>query len=189
MKANFVGLELSNSSWNILGKVVKDTLLDYINLEKLSEFNNGSIYETQPHITLIYNESLNKGPNWLDWFITIKHRDLYKELVTIGEVSVPKVTINTFNNPDSRVLKFSLVDCNILDICRQYNTYLNELPLEESTYKIYKPHLTITYLKPDTPDKVIEDFKSKLILNDFQSFKLENILISNSESEFKIKIE
>lgn len=189
MIANFIGIEVSNPHWSQLGNKVKSELLDWIEFSKLDQFNTGSIYETQPHITLIYNESLNKGPNWLHWFMTVKNRDLYKQLVSIDSLSIKDVTIDTFDNPDSKVLKINCLDSNIIDICREYHDRLDEIALERSKYNIYRPHLTITYLKPDTPDSVIEDFKSKIVLKNYTEFKLENILITDTDHEFKIKIE
>lgn len=177
MIANYIGLHLSNPYWNALGGLVKNELGEYINIPKCIDNNLNQLFEPDAHTTIIYSDELTVGPNWLYWYITLKDRELFRsfqnKILNIDPV------IDTFDNVDCRVLKFNLNLTPGLEPIYELNSNLvSDLNLPK---KDYNPHVTITYLNPDTPDSVIDKFVSELDVSKFTEFKLDRFEIGTGD--------
>lgn len=182
----FVGLELSNPNWQNIGKLIESKYHQYIELSKCGSW--GKLYEPEPHITLYYNEDNDKGPNWMYWLTTVYGRDLYMKLKNNLILKFNKFVIDTFRNDDAIVLKIDVIksDCDQFDPLKQYHDLIesNCIP---GKFKDYNPHITITYLKPNTDqsiiDQIVSDIKS---IPSIRTYEITSIMLGGGEdSGFK----
>lgn len=110
-------------------KEIQDAIKD----DDVQEVGGKSGRETEFHITLLYG--------LLD---TVKDSEV-KEIVE--NFIAPEITfdkIGIFENDDMDVVKFDIKDKNLSEMNKQLKT----LPFK-SDYPIYKPHVTISYVKAD----------------------------------------
>lgn len=184
MKVNFIGLKLSNPYIESLLNKIRLEYLEYINIPICTEYGLTKGVETVPHVTLIYNNSLIKGPNWYHWLLSIKNRDHFKILMDSRKLITLDPVIDTFDRPESRVLKFNLSKCNHIDTLTELNRVLEFTAPEKSEFTQYNPHVTLTYLRSDTPDEVIDQLKSQLILKNYSEWDIEGVIISGDEEKF-----
>lgn len=184
MKVNFIGLRLKNPYIDSLLNKVRMEYLEYIDIPKCTELGLSKGVEDDPHITLIYNDSLIKGPNWYHWLLSIKNRDQFKILRDSKKLLIRSPKIDTFDNDDSRVLKFNFNDCNHIDVLTKLNEALESTASEKSKFTKYNPHLTITYLKSDTPDEIIDKLRSETIMGNYSEWDIDGVLISGEGSKF-----
>lgn len=184
MKVNFVGLKLSNPHIKSLLDKLRLEYLDYIDIPSCTEHGLSNGVETESHVTLIYNNSLVKGPNWYHWFLSIKNRDHFKVLRNSRKLLIQDPVIDTFDQSNYRVLKFNLSKCNHIDVLTELNKGLESTAPEKSEFTEYNPHITLTYLKSDTPDEVIDHLRSQLILKDYSEWDIEGVIISGDEKKF-----
>lgn len=187
IKVDFIGLMLSNPNHKELLDLIRKQYFEYINIPKCTEQGLLMGVELEAHVTLAYNKTFTKGPNWYYWLTTVKLRDLYKKISTAGKLVIPEVVIDTFDNEDSRVLKINVSNCNIMDVMRSYFEQIDETASERSVHQHYDPHITLTYLNPNTPDSVIEDLKSKVILSNYKEWDITHLQISG-EKTYKFEI-
>lgn len=190
MIVNFIGLELDNQYWSTIKRTITESrLFDYINYQKIKD-NTGStsICDEDPHITLAYSNEFTKGPNWFNWFLTIKNRDLYNQLRDYDDIRVSTPIVDIFDNPDSKVLKLNMSGCDCIEILRSYSEQLYNLTPNGSDWSNYNPHITLTYLKPETPLEYIEDFKNKLILSNYKSFQIKGFMMSEKDNPSPVRI-
>jgi len=180
MKVNFIGLLLENEHLEFLWNKLKTEYLDYIDIPKCVESGCPLGVETEAHVTIGYNETFQKGPNWYYWYMFIKNKDLMNELREKKVLKVPRVTIDTFNRDDKdfKVLKFNMSDCNIIDILQQYHDKLEETAEVKSEYTKYNPHITLTYLKKSTPEEVIDRLRSELLLSNYSNWDMVGVKFS-----------
>lgn len=184
MKVNFIGLRLSNPYINSLLNKIRMEYLDYIDIPTCTKYGLTKGVETDPHVTLIYNNSLVKGPNWYHWLLSIKNRDYFKVLRNSRKLTIRNPVIDTFDQPEYRVLKFNFNQCDHIDILTELNKALEMTAPEKSRFTKYSPHLTLTYLRSDTPDEVIDHIKSHIILKDYSEWDIEGVVISGDEEKF-----
>lgn len=179
---NFIGLRLTNDNWDQLGSAVKFQLFDWINIIKCTENKLPSLFEKELHCTIIYDKlGIGLGKNMTDYYMRIKYRDLFNQLRNNRVIKLNTVEFNTFNNEDAKVLKIDFTNSEVTSILKQYRDNLVrdlDLKLESD----YRPHLTLTYLKPDTPNKVIDEFINNIDLSKYMYYNIDSFIISESES-------
>lgn len=180
---NFIGLYFENPNWGALGRLMISKYSEYIDFAKCSENDLVDGYESECHCTVVYNNDLLIGFNEAVYTLLIKYRDLYNKLKERKELQLPKLTINTFDNEDSRVLKIDITESNLYPILKQYNSEI--LEEEGLEVKQYRPHLTITYLKKDTPDDVIDKIRKDIVDRDYLTYKISNFMISSKKDDTK----
>jgi hypothetical protein len=180
MEAKFIGLALSNPNWNRLCSLVTRRHEDWIELSKCGSFE-GNFFEPDPHITLYYNEDCIKGPNYLYWTTTCYCKAQYEAIKGYESILLLDPYIDTFNNDDARVLKVNVLasNCNAKNIITSWHDKIQE-KLPPDNYPTYHPHITVTYLKPDTPDSVINKIVEELQTEKLE-FKPTEILIGGGE--------
>jgi len=182
MEAKFIGLALKNEPWRKICSLVTRRHEDWIELSKCSSFE-GNLYEPDPHITLYYNEECMKGPNYLYWAATCYCREEYKAIKDLTSLKLAQPVLNTFDNPDARVLMIDVgrSDCNaIYGLQRWHFKLMDKLP-KDNYYPDYTPHITVTYLKPDTPDDVVSKIQGELMMESLE-FKPTELLIGGGEN-------
>lgn len=176
----FIGLALYNQAWNKLRDIVMK-YHQYVELSKCESF--GALYDTDPHITLYYCEANEKGPNWMYWLVTTKLRDLYSQLLQNKLMKLDSPKINTFKNDDAIVVKFDMTEsgCNILSLLKAYHHSI-ESHCPKGDYPVYKPHITVTYLKPTTPEEIVTEIINEISSLNLDEFKLTHIMLGGGES-------
>jgi hypothetical protein len=161
-KYTFIGLNFNTPRWSVIGNYTKSNMLDYINFDKCMDMGLKNGFEDECHCTLLFSNIYTKGVNWIVYYLVHHCSDQIKQLFnTKFELKDP--IIDTFDNEDSRVLKINLTNCNLYPIMKSINDSLKEV-LGGGNYDGYSPHMTITYLKPDTPDDVIHEFRDNFKL-------------------------
>lgn len=176
---NFICLLVENSYFGEVTKMIKNEFFDYIDIPYCTEQGLLHGFETEPHITLWYGDGLNNGINWFDWFMEIKNRDLMK---AVKSINCKDCLIDTFDNPESRVLKINVSGSKEYEILYKLNKAIEGVSTIPSE-KEYNPHITLTYLKTDTPDEVLEQIKSKIVLTNLRNFSVTGLKIANSDRE------
>lgn len=186
---NFIGLKLENKYYNQLLNIVKNELFEFINIPKCVEEGLTSGVEPESHITIDYNKTLMKGPNWYNWFMFIKNSELFNEIRENPIISVNDVVIDVFNRgtKDFMVLKFNMTGCNHINTLRELHDKIEETALQPNEYNGYNPHLTLTYLLKETPMDKIDNLKNKIILSNYLNWDITKLMISGTEKyEFDI---
>lgn len=176
----FVGITVYNSEWESACKRMKN-YLEYVEIPKLVEISSKELFDDNPYVTLIYKTGISKGPNWLSWFTRIKNRDLFNDLKSNPTFTLQNPIIDTFDNPDSRVLKLNIIDsgCNRFPLFEDYHNAFIEY-FGEDKYGGYQPHITLTYLRPDTPDSIIEDIKSNILISSLTKWDLSEFIFNDN---------
>lgn len=185
MEAKFIGLALKNTNWTKLCSLVTRRHEDWIELSKCGSFE-GNFYEPDPHITLYYNEKCMKGPNYLYWTATCYCREEYKMIKDLETLKLRAPVLNTFDNDDARVLMIdvSRSNCNADTILHNWhNKILEKLP--KDSYPKYTPHITITYLKPNTPDKVVSKIQGDLMTGELEFTPTEILIGGGEDADYK----
>lgn len=178
-KHTFIGLIFSAPRWNAIGNYVKSNMLNYINLNKCIDNGLKNGFENECHCTLLYSNIYTRGVNWIVYYLIHHCKDQIKQLFnTKFELKDP--IIDTFDNEDSRVLKINLTNCNLYPIMRSINDKLKEV-LDGGDFIGYNPHMTITYLKPNTPDDVISEFRSNFKLEWLSNISPDGIKVSDGK--------
>lgn len=182
---NFIGIELNNPNWGSICRLITSKLSDWIAFDKLNENNWSGLFEIETHITLVYSpENLPIGPNYTDVLLKIISRDYYNQLRSDLTLNLNDVVIDTFNNTDAKVLKINVESSDKYELLKNYRDHLIT-KLDLPNYD-YNPHITITYLKPDTPDSLINEVISEVPKSNLRLFNMTNFIISNKEDE-KVK--
>ena len=141
--ASCLMLKLNMTNWNNIIYDIKD--------EDIYQEKEGDIYGRQknPHLTLLF-PIINKQP-----YLSFKVLD--KVLTDSIDIKIDK--IDFFESQKYDVLKFSVVN----------NDYLNSIHSElkknipnGDKFDIYRPHITIAYLKKGTAKKYVRDFNMEI---------------------------
>lgn len=120
-------------------------LQDSINPDDVYEEEEDKTYglEDEPHTTLLFG---------LHQEVTLEDVKKILDLFEYSECTIKDVSL--FKNKKYDVLKFEVEGKNL----HETNTKLKEYPFTNE-HKVYKPHLTIGYIKPGLGKKYVEMFK------------------------------
>lgn len=176
-------LSLNNPLLNLVHNEIISKYINYISQDQTSSCGFKGLVESDPHVTLIYDLDPGVGRNKLYHLIKIQHRDEYNAIRKLQFLTIDNPIINTFDNEDYRVVKVDLMNCNEYQVLRNMSDKLMELPNNFSYGgDKYHPHLTLTYLKPDAPDFIIDELNNKFskLLN---RFLVKEFIISGSEGD------
>lgn len=114
--------------------------------------------DKKPHITLAYG--LSHG----------LQQDQIKKLLQLPRGAKIRIGgMSIFNNKDSDVLKF---DVESDDLNRMHKQIESEIGLPGKTYKGYKPHITVAYLKKGTKLDKYKALEKMLIGKEFNADKI-----------------
>ena len=128
-------------------------------------------YEDEPHTTLLFG--LHKEVS-LEDVKSVLDKFTYSPCI-IKDVSI-------FKNEKYDVLKFEVEGKNL----HETNTALKKYPYTNE-YKVYKPHLTIAYIKPGLGEKYVKAFKNlEYKLNPIYGVYTQS---DGTKNKIKIKIE
>lgn len=187
---NFVGLKLYNEHWTKLCNFIADEHRDLISMDKCQENNLARFCEFETHITLMYNDSYKYGPNVTEIKLLIDNavKLNFKHLTETHKVTLPKVIIDTFDNPDAQILKLNALNISCYEDCKAIHDYLESNCEHPSDYVDYNPHLTLTYLRPDISDEEIQDLIEDIKVNCdvdevLTQFEVEGLMLSNRDEE------
>jgi 2'-5' RNA ligase len=152
-------VKLNIINWNNIIYDIKD--------EDLYQEKEGDIYGRQknPHLTLLFPIK-NKNP-----YLSFKVLD--RVLIKPIDIKVDK--IDFFDTPKYDVLKFSVISNDYLDLI--HSELKKNIPNADK-FDIYKPHITIAYLKKGTAKKYCREF-------DMEINNQKNIVFSFNENETK----
>lgn len=166
---NCVMLGLSSSGLLPLHNALLNEYSQFINLDKVKECGWKSLIESEPHVTLIYGLTPGVGYNTLYHTLKIKNRTEHLKIKTGRILHLNDPVINTFDNEDAKVLKVDFNKCDQYEDLNNMMRKLSEIPNEWQYLNDYNPHLTLTYLKPDAPDKIAKDLTERFshLINDF----------------------
>lgn len=141
----WVGLELPDSLQKKIMALHKDVLKDDLGKDG---------FDTNPHITVAYGVDSKQNPFSIKGVIQ-KTKPVKARL---GKVSF-------FENSDSTVLKFDILS----DDLHTLNKSLSDtIDLPGNTFKEYKPHVTIAYLKPGIDKDKYKDLGKELTGTKFE---------------------
>lgn len=188
MLVSCVMIGLSNPHLQITGKKVVTNFFDWINTEKCIENGLINMYENEPHITLLYGLDPGVGENMMYHFLKIKNRDLYNQLRKESMIALPEVVIDTFDNEDAKVLKINFDNSPNYEILKAYSDQLKESFPNTWQYDDYHPHATITYLKPETPQSVVDKIVKSIDLNSLRYNEMTEFILSESGQNRKSTI-
>lgn len=180
---NYIGLNLKNQYHTQLLDMIRNEYFQYIDIPVCTKYGLSTGVEINSHVTLAYNNTLSKGPNWYYWMLTIRERNTFNKLKVVNKLKVPEVIINTFEQEQYRVLKIDIRNCNICEELRTLHECIEDTAGEKSRFTEYLPHITLTYLKKDTPDEVLVDLKSKVILNNYKEWNIDSLQISSVDNK------
>lgn len=128
-----VNTESAKKIGEINKKLISDDILYF---EEGQEYGR----ENEPHITIKYGLTTNYPPKKIG------------EMVShIKPFTVILESIDVFSNPKFDVVKIN-VKSNVLE---KLNRMLSKLPNEDK-YPIYRPHLTLAYVKPNTGKPLVK---------------------------------
>lgn len=175
-------IELTNPVLPQIGKSLVNGYFDYIDTAVCIDQGFDKFYVTDPHVTLIYDlEPI--GENMMYHILKMENRDLYNKLKSDKLMVLDEVVFDTFDNGDYRVLKVNLTNSNKYELLKEYSQRLTKYPNDWKYGDPYSPHLTLTYLKKDTPDSVIEDMNNKLAGNSLKVLEMTNFVLSAGEGQ------
>ena len=146
MKFNFkLWLEAQKHDYSAVLFLIPEEITQKIKNFSIKNINSSNLYELEggredeSHVTILYglnNNNLNEIKNKLKGFKPFK--------IKLGKIS-------KFDNKDEYdVIKFDVEGKGLFDLNRK----LKEIP-HYSTYKDYKPHCTLAYVKKGNCDKLI----------------------------------
>lgn len=152
-------VKLNITNWN--------SIIHSINDEDIYQEEEGDIYGRQrnPHLTLLFpikDTEPNKSFNILD-----------KVLIKPIDIKVNK--IDFFESQKYDVLKFSVISNKYLDMI--HSELKKNIPNGDK-FDIYKPHITIAYLKKGVAKKYCKDFNMEIN-------NQKNIIFTYNENEIK----
>lgn len=152
-------VKLNITNWNSIIYDIKD--------EDIYQEEEGDIYGRQrnPHLTLLFpikDTEPNRSFNILD-----------KVLIKPIDIKIDK--IDYFESEKYDVLKFSVITNNYLN--KIHNELKNGVP-NDNKFDIYRPHITIAYLKKGTAKKYCKDFNMEIN-------NQKNIVFTHNENEIK----
>lgn len=188
MNVKTVMLMVDNPSLIKVGKSISSKYFDYIEVQKCIDNGMINLYESEPHITLLYGFEPMIGENTMYHILKIQNRELYRQLRSNTKLTLPEVVIDTFDNPDSRVLKINTNNSNIFSILNGYYQNLITYPntRTKSDDGQFHSHLTLTYLKPDTPDSIIQEIKETYESEIIPYMELKCFWLSSDTKERKL---
>lgn len=183
MTTHYILLELSNLDFIRNLKTIVFNHFDIINKELCLKYNLNWYCDTNPHITLlgeipeVSNNEVYRKLKYSDEKVFVD----FKKKCSNGVITFPELIIDTFDNDNSRVLKINCKNCNIYSELTEIHNLLKSSVPNDEKYKDYSPHITLTYLKPDTSDSDIEDIKSALLGSLPKNFNIESIALSDKQ--------
>lgn len=196
MNIRCIMLGLENASFVPMLKNAILNNLDIVNQDYCLENGYTMMCETEPHVTLFYGFT-EMGENLAYSYLKIKNREAYKELKQIRDqegLVLPEVIIDTFDNEDNRVLKINLENSNLMQALNKYYQFFRECPNDsEHNGPDYHPHITLTYLKPDTTDEQIQKLIESIDKDKLKYWIIRDFILSggddkNSDYNAKIKL-
>jgi 2'-5' RNA ligase len=154
-------VKLDITNWNNIIYDIKD--------EDIYQEQEGDIYGRQknPHLTLLF-PIVDKNPN-------LSFKVLDKVLIRPINIKVNK--IDFFESEKYDVLKFSVITNTYLD---NIHSELKENIENGDKFDVYRPHITIAYLKKGSAKKYCRDINLELK-------NQTNIVFTNNGSEIKYK--
>lgn len=187
MKANCLMLDLDNVYWMELNDLVSKIFEGWtLNSELPIESLNYNI-DVIPHVTLIYStEAINHVT--LMYALRSTPNEAYKHLIDNGSINLTKLVVDAFESDTQKVLKINLSESNEVKLLTEINSHLKASLELKSTYTEFNPHITITYLKPDTPEDLIEKFKAEINDSNYLKFDLTEVCISNDSESVKLHL-
>lgn len=188
MKLNFIALKLRNNSWIDVLTGMQNNFRDIINEEYCKEklINQpvkGKLFETDPHITLYYNSTdVEVTEEELITLISSEYRNIVSKYYQV--VRIPAFQI--FSNPDAKVLTLDASQSIIAFELRTLHDKIIKFIPSDTEFKDYRPHVTITYLNPDTrfalSANVIRYLQTR---PEVFAFSIQSIIISDTENNYR----
>jgi 2'-5' RNA ligase len=178
-------IEVANPIFKSVSNNFVNKYFEYIDVKECVDKKLSKLYPSDPHVTLMYNKEPFIGPNESYIVLKIKYRDLYTNLRDKKKLILPEMKIGIFdtNEGSNKVLYIDVSESNLVDTFRKYNSSIindyNLVPIHDE----YNPHITITYLKGDTSDEVIEDMKNHWIESGITEFNILGFLLSSPDNE------
>jgi len=127
--------------------------------------------DKDPHVTLAYGIAADKNPMAVRGVVSRQP----EAQVTLGAMTA-------FHNDDATVLKFDVKSEDLQDI---HKTVKDKIGMPGSTHPVYKPHVTVAYLKPGTDISKYKHLESKL---KGRTFKLKAVDYNNGDTHVDIQL-
>ena len=170
---------LSNRYISIAGQRIVTQFREWINVEMCMKDGLSLLYETEPHITLISGLRPARAVHEVYRFLTVENRELYDRLRESLRVHQSNIVVDTFDGSTTKVLKINFEQSPIHALLQAYSSRLSAWFSNEFPFHSYRPHATLTFLKPETPPSVIDSMIRTIDLRRLEDERITEFIFSN----------
>lgn len=182
MNVNKVSIELSNPIYPQIYKDIVNGYFEHIDTSVCIDLGVNMFY-SDPIITIIDDIS-QIGHNMMYYILKIENRDLYSELKNNKILTLDQVSFSMIERLDYKILVIDFNKSDKYDLLKRYHDRLLKYSKTDQSDEFYI-NMTVTYLKKNAPDDMIQDINAKLINESMRMFEITNFTLFLDDGQRK----